>query len=140
MQQAPAVGQQVISYVGEFVLGGIALLCIAVAYWAIRELKQAHQNHVKALEKGSEQHVEMHKAYQSSNAQTVAALGRLTDTENTQTAAIQDNTKSLTRHDAEIRAIREEMQSLRRSVDSVIAEAVRRRRSSDRNPVIKGGD
>jgi len=129
MQNAQ-VADQVISYVGEFVLGGIALLCLAVAYWAIRELKQAHKDHVAALEEASKQHVEMHKAYQLSNSETVRAMGRLTDTENAQTAAIQANTIALGEAKAEMRGIKSEMSNLRSSVDNIIAEAIRRRRTS----------
>jgi len=141
IQTNPQVADQVISYVGEFVLGGIALLCLAVAYWAIRELKQAHKDHVIALEEASKQHIEMHKAYQSSNADTVTAITRLTDTENTQTNAIQANTVALGEMKTEMHGVREEMSNLRRSVDDIIAEAVRSRRrrlySSDRNPVAR---
>jgi type II secretory pathway component PulM len=131
--QNPPVAGQVISYVGEFVLGGIALLCIAIAYWAIRELKQAHKDHVGALEAAGGQHVEMHKAYQASTSETVAAIARLTDTENAQTTAIQANTAALGETRAEMHGVKEEMGHLRRSVDEIIKEAVRTRRlSSDR--------
>jgi type II secretory pathway component PulM len=134
MQNAQ-VADQVVSYVGEFVLGGVALLCLAIAYWSIRELKQAHRDHVGALEAASEQHVEMHKAYQSSNSDTIAAIGRLTDTENAQTTAIQANTVALGEAKAEMHGVKDEMGNLRRSVDEIIREAVRGRRlSSDRSP------
>lgn len=134
----PEAATKVISYVGEFILGGIAVFAIAIAYWAIRELKKAHESHVRSLEKGSAQHVEMHAAYQASNAEVVAAIGRLTDTENTQTAAIQSNTIASSEVKAEVRNSREEMTNLRRSVDDIIREAVRRRRhSSDRNPIVR---
>lgn len=128
--QSAQVASQVVSYVGEFVLGGIALLCLGVAYWAIRELKQAHKDHVAALEQAGEKHVEMHKAYQSSNSDTVQAIGRLTDTENAQTGAIQANTIALGEAKAEMRGVKDEMNSLRRSVDEIIREAVRSRRLS----------
>lgn len=133
MQNAGPVANQVVSYVGEFALGGIALLCLAIAYWAIRELKQAHKDHVDALESASKQHIEMHKAYESSNSDTIAAIGRLTDTENTQTSAIQANTIALGEAKTEMHGVKEEMANLRRSVDEIIREAVRARRiSSDR--------
>lgn len=134
MQNAP-VADQVVSYVGEFVLGGIALLCLAVAYWAIRELKQAHKDHVGALEQASKQHIEMHTAYQSSNSDTVQAIGRLTDTENTQTTAIQANTVALGEVKIEMHGVAGEMNNLRRSVDEIIRETIRgtKRLSSDRH-------
>ena len=69
MQGAQVAGQ-IVSYVGEFALGGIALLGLSIAYWAIKGLKQAHRDHVIALEKAAGQHIEMHKAYQESNAQS----------------------------------------------------------------------
>lgn len=131
--QSPLPADQVVSYVGEFVLGGIALLCLAVAYWAIRELKIAHKDHVKALEAASKQHVEMHKAYESSSSETIAAITRLTDTENAQTTAIQANTVALGRTESAMNSVKSEMDNLRRSVDDIIREAVRQRRlSSDR--------
>jgi hypothetical protein len=135
MMQNAQAADQVVSYVGEFILGGIALLCLYIAYWAIRELKQAHKDHVHALEGASEQHVEMHKAYQSSNADTVQAIGRLTDTENAQTAAIQANTSALGEAKAEMHGVASEMSNLRRSVDEIIREAIRgsKRHSSDRH-------
>ena len=136
MQNAQTA-DQVVSYVGEFVLGGIALLCLYIAYWAIRELKQAHKEHVVALKQASEQHIEMHKAYQSSNADTVQAIGRLTDTENAQTAAIQANTIALGETKTEMHGVAGEMSNLRRSVDEIIREAIQstKRRSSDRHHV-----
>jgi hypothetical protein len=126
MQNGQVAGQ-VVSYVGEFILGGIALFAVGIAYWAIRELKQAHKTHVQTLEKGGAQHVEMHKAYQGSNAEVVQTITRLTDTENAQTAAIQTNTTALGEAKGELRGIKEEMANLRRSVDDIIREAVRRR-------------
>jgi hypothetical protein len=135
--QNPPAADQVVSYVGEFLLGGIALLCLAVAYWAIRELKHAHKDHVSALEEGSKQHVEMHKAYQASSSSTVSAIEKLTDTENAQTAAIQANTIALGEAKAEMHGVREEMSNLRRSVDEIIREAIRsRRHSSDRHRAV----
>lgn len=131
--QGMQVANQVVSYVGEFALGGVSLLCIWISYWSIRELKKAHQDHVQALEKGSAKHVEMHMAYQASNAETVSAIGRLTETENTQTSAIQTNTAALTQVQAEMGVVKSEMGNLRRSVDDIIREAVQARRmSSDR--------
>lgn len=134
MQGAEVAGK-VVSYVGEFILGGIAMLAIGVALWAIRELKAAHKDHVGALEKAGGQHLEMHKAYQESNSETVAAISRLIDIENAQTNAITNTTATLGDMRSQFHGVREEVSNLRRSYDDTVREMVRLKKiSSDRYP------
>ena len=124
LQQAPKVAEQVVSYVGEFVLGGIALLALAVAYWAIKELKAAKNEHIKALNDASmakdstnKDHAE---AYQRTATATVSAIEKLMLTETTQTDAIRENTRAL-------QDLRGAVDGQTKTIDSVLRDAVRRR-------------
>lgn len=112
------IGQQVVSYVGEFILGAIALLAIGIAYWAIRELKKAHIEHVKDLKLATKEHVQNQKDSRESNAAVIYAIEKLTLTVNSQTTALRDNTRA----SGEVKGAIDGLKSV---VDSVIRDAVR---------------
>lgn len=130
------LGTQVVGYVGEFVLGGIALLALAVAYWSIKQLKAAKDAHIGALNDASDKKdvtSDNHaKAYQRTAAATVGAIEKLTQTEAMQTDAIKDNTRALT-------DLRGAVDAQTKTIDSVIREAVRRRSGQNWSPAGEGG-
>lgn len=132
-------GEAIVSYVGEFILGSIALLAIAVAYWAIKQLKDAKNQHIEALniaadkkDSQTEKHAE---AYERMVTATVSAIEKLTATENTQTEAIRGLTEA-------VDGLRTSVNAQQATLDSVIRDAVRTRRvsgrSSDRWPAVAG--
>lgn len=119
----PGVTDQVVSYVGEFILGGIALLALYVAYWAIKQLKTAKDDHIAALNVASDKREEANEkhalAYQATANATVAAIEKLTTTETAQTDAIKDNTRALT-------DLRGAVNTQNSTLDSIVRDAVRR--------------
>lgn len=143
---APAgIVDRVISGVGDFILGGIAVFAIGIAYWAIKQWRDSRDAHTEDIKDAGKQHIEMHKAYQASNSQTVAAIDRLSETQKAQTTAIEAQTRELTTvrvsadgNKNETAALRAEITALGRRVDDVIREAVMRRRSHDRMPAVRG--
>jgi len=136
---APAVAEKAVSFVGEFILGGIAIFAIGIAYWVILQWKKKHDEHVADLKIASNQHVEMHKAYQASSAEVVGAINRLTETEKAQTVAIQSSTTELSATRVELASYRSSLDSMNRRIDEVIIRD-RRRTSTDRMPRIKEGE
>ena len=121
--QAADIAATATKFVGEFMLGGIALLAIAVAYWAIKQLKLAKDSHIGALniaadkkDATSEKHA---VAYQQTATATVAAIEKLTTTETVQTDAIRENTRAL----VDLRAAVDTQKS---TLDSIVRDAVRR--------------
>jgi hypothetical protein len=130
--------EHVISWVGEFILGGIAIFAIFIAYWAIQQWKLSRDAHTEDLKTAGDQHVEMHKAYQASNSQVVAAIDRLSKTQEAHTLALQSATTELAAVKATSDNSRGAIDTLSRRVDEVIREAVIRRRSFDRMPAVKG--
>jgi hypothetical protein len=112
-------------FVGEFILGGIACLAIYVAYWAIKELKLAKNQHISALNTSAdkadtrnEKHIQ---SYQKTADATVSAIETLTRTENTQTDAIRGLTNAVT-------SLKTSVDAQKATIDSVVRDAVRGRR------------
>jgi hypothetical protein len=130
LQPSAAASDQVVSWIGEFILGSIALLAVAIAYWAIRQFKDAKNQHIEALNTAADKKDEANEkhvvAYQQTAQMTVAAIEKLTAIEATQTAAIQENTRALT-------DLRGAIDAQKSTIDSVVRQAVMRR-SSDRWP------
>lgn len=122
---------KIISYVGEFILGGITLLAVGVAIWSIRFARSVHAAHVDDLKKTTDKILETNKAYVTSSTQTIEAMGSLKTMVQALNQTLEQNTKvSLD--------LRSYVESVRSTLDSIIRDAVRRR-SSDRWQARPGG-
>lgn len=131
VMQASAAADKVVSSVGEFILGGIALLAIGIAWWAIRQFKEAKDQHIEALKTASDKKDEANDkhaaAYERTARATVGTIEKLTVIEAAQTVAIQENTRAMI-------DLRGAVDAQKSTIDSVVRAAVSRR-SSDRWPI-----